>query len=73
MGEHQGHQVAVKVLAVYLDSDFDKVRSVGCLRGILTIRVRRLTMIHVELLQGSHDVENTSPSECITTTWSDNG
>jgi len=73
MGEHRGRQVAVKVLKVYSTSDFDQVRSVRCLRGILTIRIRRLTMIHVEVLQGSHDVEDPSPSECITTTWSDNG
>ena len=73
MGEHQGRQVAVKVLKVYLTSDFDKVRSVGFLRGILTVRARKLTMIHVEVLQGSHDVENPSPSECITTVRSDDG
>ena len=73
MGEHQGRQVAVKVLKVYLTSDFDKVRSVGRLRGILTVCVGKLTMIHAEVLQGSHDVENPSPSECITATWSDNG
>jgi len=73
MGEHQGCRVAVKVLKPYLSNDFDKVTSVGCLCGVLNTRIGKLTMPHVEVLQRSYDMENPSPSECITAAGSDNG
>ena len=45
MGEHQGLQVAVKVLRVYSTSDFNKIINVGCLHSIPNIPTR-LTTIH---------------------------
>ena len=73
MGEYQGRRVAVKVLKVYSTSDFNKVINVGCLRSALNVRVGKLTLTYAEVLQGSHDVENPSPSERVTTAGSDDG
>ena len=72
MGKYKGRQVAVKVLKVYSTSDFGKITNVGCLCAILNIPIAKLTVTHVEVLQGSHDMENPSPSEYITTAGSDN-
>ena len=72
MGEYQGRQVAVKVLKVYLTSDFDKIANVG--RSRRRARSRwEADPYHVEVLQGSYDVEDPSPSKCVTTAGSDNG
>ena len=73
IGDYQGRQVAAKVLRVYSTSDFDEITRVGRLCGVLNNTVGKLTVIHVEVLQGSHDVENPSPSERVTTTRSDDG
>jgi len=67
VGDHGGRQVAVKVLRVYSTSDFKKITSVGCLHSILNIRAGKLTATHVGVLQGSHDMENPSPSKCVAT------
>ena len=71
MGEHQGRRVAVKVLKVYSTSAFDKVTKVGYLCGILNVCIGKLTMARADVLQGSHDMENPSPSECATLARSD--
>ena len=73
LGDHQGRQVAVKVLRVYLSSDFDKITHVGCLCGVQKVRMDELTMTFVGFLQRSCDVENSSPSERFTSAGSDNG
>jgi len=72
-GEHQGRPVAAKVLRVYSTSDFDKIRRVGCLYSISNVLIGELTVNHVEILQGSNGVENTSPSKRVTTAGSDDG
>ena len=41
-GEHQGRKVAVKVLRVYLASNFSKITSVGRLHSSLTVRADKL-------------------------------
>ena len=50
MGDHQGRQVAVKVLKVYLSSDFGKITRVGRSCGVLKVRIGELTMTHVGFL-----------------------
>ena len=72
-GEYQGRPVAAKVPRVYSTSDFYKIRKVGWLHAILNIRVNKQTVTHVEVLQGSNDVENTSPSERDATARGDAG
>ena len=69
MGQHNGREVAVKVLRVYLTSDFEQIRKVG--RSLLALCIDELTLSHTEVLQGGHDVERPPPSECIATTGSD--
>ena len=65
-GEHQGCHVAVKVLRVYSTSDFDKVTTVGS--HIVSESVSWLADLdHVEVLQGSHNMERPSPSKCTVT------
>lgn len=60
-GEHQGRHVAVKVLGVSLGSDLDKIMRVGSYE-VLKGCVDPLTSTIVEVLQGSCDVEGSSPS-----------
>ena len=62
-GQHQGYSVAVKVLRVYSTSNFEKIKNVG-LGCCAVFHVGELTLACVEVLQGSHDVENAAPSEC---------
>ena len=50
MGDYQGQRVAAKVLRVYLTSDLDKTRRVGCLRAVLVVRDGWLTASHAEVL-----------------------
>ena len=71
MGDHQGCQVAVKVLRVYLTSDFEKITKVGCSYSVLDTCASELTVTHVEVLQGSYDMEKPLPSECVATPGGD--
>ena len=69
-GEHEGRKVAVKVLAVYMTSNLDKITRVG----YVTIRVRTSGLIidPVEVLQGSHNMEGSSSPERSTTVGGNN-
>ena len=67
-GQHQGYFVAVKVLRVYSTSNFDKIKNVS---WRYVVRCFALTLACVEVLQGSHDVENVAPSERAATIGSD--
>ena len=69
-GQHQGYGVAVKVLRVYSTSNFEKIKNVG-LGCCAVFHVGELTLACVEVLQGSHDVENAAPSERAATIGSD--
>lgn len=71
MGDHRGLRVAVKVLRVYLTTDFAKVRMVRCVFVAPSIHVCTLTLTRVEVLQGGHHLGNSSPSERVTTARSD--
>jgi hypothetical protein len=64
-GQYDGRDVAVKVLRVYLTSDFEQIRKVGFPR--LVVRIDELTESRVEVLQGGHDVEGPSSSERVAT------
>lgn len=71
MGHHQDRQVAVKVLRVYSTSDFDKIINVGLYNVRSVSAAFVLITIHIEILQGSHDVENASPPKRVTATGGD--
>jgi len=47
-GQHDGKEVAVKILRVYLTSDFEQIRKVG--RSLLSVCIGQLTSSHVEVL-----------------------
>jgi len=71
MGTHRDRPVAAKVLRVYLTCDLDKVTRVGLSYIVLHNRVGKLTVSHVEVLQGSCDVEKPSSSKRTTAVGSD--
>ena len=75
MGEHQGRKVAVKVLKVYSTSDFNKITSVGHHRRFVKSAYRRADdrCDRTDVLQGSHNMEESLPSKCAPTVWSDDG
>jgi len=73
MGIHLDRPVAAKVLRVYSTCDLDKVTRVGFSFNALHNRVGKLTVTHVEVLQGSCDVEKPSPSKRATAVGSDDG
>ena len=75
MGEHQGRKVAVKVLKVYLTSDFNKITSVSHHPRVAKSAYRRADdrRDRVDILQGSCNVEEPSPSECAPALGSDDG
>ena len=62
-GEHQGCDVAVKVLRIYSTSDFGKVTTVGS-TILLKMCVGQLILTRVEVLQRGCDVECPPPSKC---------
>jgi len=70
-GEHQGCHVAAKVLRVNSTSHFDKITSVGVPTVCRKACVNKLTPAHIEVLQGSFDVESSLPSERTATVGSD--
>ena len=71
-GKHQGCHVAVKVLRVYSTSDLEKMTSVSSNR-LLEVCIRGLILTTAEILQGSCDLECSSPSECIAVIGGDDG
>lgn len=72
MGSHTGRQVAVKAPRLYASTDFDKLTRVGC-SYYLNMRVCRLNMTHVEVLQGNHDVGEPLSPERVTAIGGDDG
>ena len=70
-GEHQGRQVAVKVLRVYSTSDFEKITGVGSY-NLSKVRVDQLMLTIVEVLQGGCDLEGPPPQKRSATVGSDN-
>ena len=69
-GKHLDLDVAVKVLRTYSNSDLQKIIGVGCSLCSLPAH-RHSDQACVEILQGGHDVENPSASECATSGGSD--
>ena len=68
-GQHQGRDVAAKVLRVYSKDGSEMVRRVGCQWcSQLVMWTNDLTIPRVEVLQGSCDVESPPPSKHTTTT-----
>ena len=61
-GKYNGREVAAKVLRVYLTSDIEGIRKVGCPQVVC---VNKLTISHAEILQGGNDMEDPSSSERI--------
>ena len=59
--EHQGQQVAVKVLRIYASDDMRKTTRVS--HRWFLVSVRMLTAIYVEVLQGVRSVEGSPASE----------
>ena len=62
--QYDGKEVAVKILRVYLTSNFEKIRKVGCSRRV---RVDELTASRIEVLQGGYDLEGPSSPERVAT------
>ena len=75
MGEHRGRKVAVKVLKVYLTSDFNKITSVSHHLRVAESVYRRIDDHRdcADVLQGGCDMEDPSPSECAPAVGSDDG
>jgi hypothetical protein len=71
-GEHQGLKVAVKVLKVYMTSDFDKITSVGHHLKLSNDENRGADCDCVEVLSGSRDMEKFKPPKRAPTVGSDN-
>ena len=69
-GEHCGRDVAVKVIRTYSNSDLQKIIGVGRWLCFLCASLCP-NSAHVEVLQGSCDVENPPASECPATDRSD--
>ena len=75
MGKHQGRKVAVKVLKVYSTNDFNKITSVSHHSRLVESAYRTADdrRDRTDVLQGSCDVEEPSPSECALAVGSDDG
>ena len=75
MGEHQGRNVAVKVLKVYSTSDFNRITSVGYCPRLAKTVYRRADGIcdRPDILQGGCNMEEPLPSKCTPAVGSDNG
>ena len=71
-GEYQGCTVAVKVLRVFLMSNLDKTTHVSY-QGGYPGPCRSADRTRPEILQGSHAMENSSPSEHIAAVGSIDG
>ena len=67
-GEHCGRDVAVKVIRTYSNSDLQKIIGVSReLRIMPSFRVSEYLQHHVEVLQGSRNVENSPASQYFAT------
>jgi hypothetical protein len=64
-GQHLGRDVAAKGLRVYEMDDFDRIRKVGS--PMLFLFIHPLSPSCTEVLQGSHNVEDASPSKRVAT------
>jgi len=75
MGEYRGQKVAVKVLKVYLTSDFKKITSVSHHPRVAKSVYRRTDdrRDRADVLQGSCHMEDPSSSECAPAVGSDVG
>ena len=62
-GQHDGRDVAAKVLRVYIKSDLRRVRRVSSPPPVACID--GLTVSHAEILQGGRDMELPSSSKRI--------
>ena len=71
-GDHQGRQVAVKVLRVYSTNDFEKITSVGS-RSLSLRRTRQLILPVPEVLQRGCNLEDSSPSKRATLVGGNDG
>ena len=60
-GNHEGKDVAAKVLRLYAGSDFEKIKKVGTTQPF--VLAKRLIMYYAAILQGGPNVEHTSPSK----------
>jgi len=63
-GQYNGQEVAAKALRVYLTSDIERIRKVGCPR--FAVFINELTISCTEILQGGCDMEGALPSKCVT-------
>jgi len=72
MGEHEGRNVAVKVLRVFPKSKCDKIARVGFRCGSLKTCIDELIMT-AEVLQGGCNVETPPSPECAIAVGSDDG
>ena len=68
--QHNGKEVAAKALKVYLMSDLERIRKVGCPQ--LVMFINELTVPYTAVLQGGHDLEDALPSERVATVGCDN-
>ena len=69
-GEHGGRKVAVKVLTIYMTSNLGKITRVSCVTT--HVRTGRLITDHIEVLQGSHNMEGSSSPERSTAVGGNN-
>jgi hypothetical protein len=68
-GQHDGREVAVKVLRVYFTSDFEQIRRVSCPQ--LVVCIDGQTVSHTEVLWRGCDMEGPSSSKCVATVGGD--
>ena len=67
-GQHQGRDVAARVLRVYLNDGFRKIRRVGGRRYPQLVKcTNELTVSGIAVLQEGCDMERPSPSERVAT------
>ena len=64
-GEYQGHEIAVKVLKVYLTDGLDKITRAGCQHTCPVFG--KLIVAFPEILQGGYDLEVPSTSKIAPT------
>ena len=69
-GKLEGVHVAIKVLRVFSTSDFEKIKGVSFQVLSKTFSVR-LTLAVAEVLQGSHELEDSPTPKRATTVGSD--
>ena len=70
-GSHEGKDVAAKVLRMYVNSDFERIRRVGDTEPF--VLAEKLIMLYAAVLQRGCDMEHTPPSERAAVGRRDNG